>query len=509
MGIVQKDAFKTTVISYLGLFLGYVNKVVLFIWFLSTEQIGLINLILAVGLLFAQLSNLGTVYVTWRFFPFFRNAARKHYGFLLLNTLVVCFGILLFTLLFYFFQGTISNHFNSKSPLFVQYYYWIIPLGIANVFFMLFENHLRGLFQNVFTVFLQDIALRIGVTCLLLMLAFNSISFELFFILHVLIYFIPGLVSFVYLLKIGEFHFSIKSITIPKRFRKIMVYFSLFSYLNTLTTLLVISMDALMIASYLDLRQTGIYTTMINLTSALQIPYRAIVRVSSPIIAKLWKAKDMIGMQEIYEKSSAVGLFIGLLSFLCIWTCRLEFFSFLKPEFSAGMYVLFFLLIGRMVDMYCGLNGTIFSTSKKYKFDLFFTVFLCLGIFVLNLYVIPKYGIVGAAFATGLVYVIYNFARTFYIYKVYGLLPFKRSQLKLVILFFLVFALIEGISLSIPADWLLEKSISLFLIFIKCSLVIGLFVLPVIYFKMEPETANYFNKLRSQWRMKKMNSLNK
>ena len=105
MGIVQKDAFKTTVISYLGLFLGYVNKVVLFIWFLSTEQIGLINLILAVGLLFAQLSNLGTVYVTWRFFPFFRNAARRNYGFLLLNTLVVCFGILLFTILFYLFQG--------------------------------------------------------------------------------------------------------------------------------------------------------------------------------------------------------------------------------------------------------------------------------------------------------------------------------------------------------------------------------------------------------------------
>ena len=101
MGIVQKDAFKTTVISYLGLFLGYVNKVVLFIWFLSTEQIGLINLILAVGLLFAQLSNLGTVYVTWRFFPFFRNEQKKHYGFLLANSLLVLFGILVFGSLFY------------------------------------------------------------------------------------------------------------------------------------------------------------------------------------------------------------------------------------------------------------------------------------------------------------------------------------------------------------------------------------------------------------------------
>ena len=129
--------------------------------------------------------------------------------------------------------------------------------------------------------------------------------------------------------------------------------------------------------------------------------------------------------------------------------------------------------------------------------------FLCFGIFVLNLYVIPKYGIVGAAFATGLVYVIYNFARTFYIYKAYGLLPFKRSQLKLVFLFFLVFALIEGISQGIPAEWMLDKLLSLLLIFIKCTLVLGLFVVPVIYFNMEPETANYFNKLRSQWRLKK------
>ena len=491
MGIVQKDAFKTTVISYLGLFLGYVNKVVLFIWFLSTEQIGLINLILAVGLLFAQLSNLGTVYVTWRFFPFFRNAARKHYGFLLLNTLVVCFGILLFTLLFYFFQGTISNHFNSKSPLFVQYYYWIIPLGIANVFFMLFENHLRGLFQNVFTVFLQDIVLRIGVTCLLLMLAFNSISFELFFILHVLIYFIPGIVSFVYLLKIGEFHFSIKSITIPKRFRKIMVYFSLFSYLNTLTTLLVISMDALMIASYLDLRQTGIYTTMINLTSALQIPYRAIVRVSSPIIAKLWKAKDMIGMQEIYEKSSAVGLFIGLLSFLCIWTCRLEFFSFLKPEFNAGIPVLFFLLLGRVVDMYCGLNGIIFATSRKYKYDLLFTVFLCVGIYGLNRLLIPSYGIAGVGFSTGFIFVFYNVARSMYIFWAYRLNPFHWGHVKPLLVFLGVLVVYYIGVYFFPFS---SESTTIYTVIRICCievLVFGGFVFPVLWFNLESETAAY------------------
>ena len=121
MGIVQKDALRTTIISYLGLILGYLNKAFLFLIFLSAEEVGLVNLIITVGLLFAQLANMGTVYATWRFFPFFRNPERKNYGFLFLNTLVVCFGILFFSVLFFAFQSKIGSYFSLKSPLFVSY----------------------------------------------------------------------------------------------------------------------------------------------------------------------------------------------------------------------------------------------------------------------------------------------------------------------------------------------------------------------------------------------------
>ena len=135
MGIIQKDALRTTVISYLGLVLGYLNKAFLFLIFLNAEEVGLVNLIVTVGLLFAHVANLGTVYATWRFFPFFRNDSRKNYGFLLLNSLVVCFGIVLFTLIFFAFQSKIATYFSLKSPLFVAYYFWVIPLGIGTVFF--------------------------------------------------------------------------------------------------------------------------------------------------------------------------------------------------------------------------------------------------------------------------------------------------------------------------------------------------------------------------------------
>ncbi|MEY4216639.1 MAG: hypothetical protein RLZZ68_1095, partial [Bacteroidota bacterium] len=142
MGIVKKDALRTTIISYVGLILGYLNKAVLFILLLSTVQIGIVNLLITSGLFFAQLSNLGTIYVTWRFFPFFRNAEKEHYGFLLLNFLLVLFGVLLFTVLFFLFQTPITEYFVQKSPMFVDYAWWVVPVGIGHVFFLLFENYM-------------------------------------------------------------------------------------------------------------------------------------------------------------------------------------------------------------------------------------------------------------------------------------------------------------------------------------------------------------------------------
>ena len=122
MGVVQRDAAKTTILSFVGLSLGYLNKAVLFVALLTTEQVGLLNLVITVSMLFAQLSNLGTIYSTWRFFPFFRNESKGHYGFLLMNILLVLIGVSIFAFLILAFNGPIVEYYNKKSPLFTSYY---------------------------------------------------------------------------------------------------------------------------------------------------------------------------------------------------------------------------------------------------------------------------------------------------------------------------------------------------------------------------------------------------
>jgi O-antigen/teichoic acid export membrane protein len=483
MGIIKKDALRTMVLSYLGLILGYLNRGVFFILFLTSTQIGLINLIVSVGLLFAQCANLGTVYAVWKFFPFFRNKEKNNHGFLLLTSIIVSLGVLLFVCIAVLFKDAINIHYQEKSKEFVQYYYWIIPIGIGNVFFLLFDNYLRGMYKNIIGVLSNEIITRLITLFLLLLYGIHFISFEIFLTLHFIVYFIPAIILLFYLLKKNEIQFSIKSIQIPKRFKKIILAFSLYNYLNSLGALVVVTLDSLMIASYIGLKETGIYTQIIFLTSALMIPYRSIVRVGSPLVSVYWKNKDLHKMKELYQRISSVSLFIALFLFLLIWMNINDLFSFLPKEYTIGKWVFLFLMIGKMLDMYFGINGVIFLTSKKYKFDIIFTIVLIAVVYLLNLIFIPKYGIIGTAISTSISFVIYNIGRLLFVYFAYKIHPFTLKQVYLILVFvltlfsyYLIFPLTSNPIINILFQ-------SVYLLFTFCS--------TLYFFNLEPNTKEY------------------
>ena len=87
---------------------------------------------------------------------------------------IVSVGALLVTALFLVFRSSIESIYIEKSPLFLQYYYWVIPLGLGYLMYLVFEVYLRALFKNIISVFALDIVLRLAVT-LLLFLFWNDI----------------------------------------------------------------------------------------------------------------------------------------------------------------------------------------------------------------------------------------------------------------------------------------------------------------------------------------------
>src|SRR5690606_8627467 len=109
-------------------------------------------------------------------------------------------------------------------------------------------------------------------------------SFDVLLISFALSYVLPVLVLLVYLTYLGELQFLRFKSSIPKRLNRILLQYGMFSYLNSLGAIAIVTIDATMIASMIGLAGTGVYTTVQFITSALQVPFRSLYRVSAPFI---------------------------------------------------------------------------------------------------------------------------------------------------------------------------------------------------------------------------------
>lgn len=490
MGIIQKDALRTTIISYLGLILGYINKGVLFVIYLTDAQIGLLSLILTVGLLFAQFSNLGVAYSVWRFFPFFRSKENRNFGFFQLSMLVTLIGIVVFLILSIVFKDLICSWYVEKSKEFTDYYYWLLPIGISYSLFQTMDNFLRSLYKNVVSVIATELLMRLLVTGAIVLYAVGMIDFFTLLVLHSLSFVIPTLVLIVQLFKNKELHLKISDIAIPRRFKKILLTYSLFSYFNFIGILLVISLDIIMVASMVGLAETGVFSTIVYIVSGLLVPYKSLLRISAPFIARYWKERNMVEMKDLYTRISSISLVIGFFVFLVFWVNRTELFHFLRESFHAGIPVFLILMIGRLVDMYCGINGAIFITSKKYKYDLIFTVVLLVSVVGLNFVFIPLYGMYGAALSTTIAYVLYNVARLVFVFYVYDLHPFKKAHLYTIMVFLVSLLIMEQMPVFFGNE--------LISIGLKGILVVTTFIMPIYLLKLDADVVGYLNKIRKK-----------
>jgi len=424
MGIVQRQSLWLTVISYGGAVLGVINKGLLFTNFLSTDQVGLTNVLTTVAILYAQVAALGIVNVGMRFFPYFENREKKHNGFLFWGNCIILGGFLITMVVFLLFKPYVVKNFRDQSPMLVEYYSYLIPLAFAMLYFQFFDSYLRAILKTIVATFLNEIFVRVLQTICVSLYAFKLIDFHQFVILYIISYFALTMILVVYMVYLKQFHIMpVKSKLFKRMFRAIIVY-GAFTVLSSLGAAILKSIDSIMVAGMLDLSKAGIYTVIFTLPAIITMPYRSIQRTTYPLIARFWKKRDTKSIYELYHRTTLITMIIGGILLIGMWTNLGFIFSFMPKAYSDGSYVFLFLAIATYVDMVTGLNGVILVTSKKYKYDFWFLMLLVVLTIVMNLVFIPLYGITGAAMATSLSLIIYNIARSLFVQYFFKMQPF-------------------------------------------------------------------------------------
>lgn len=430
MGIVRKQSVQSSIILFLGALLGFVNKGPLFTNFMSEEEVGLANLLLTTAIMFAQFSSMGFVNVTMKYFPYFKDKPRGHHGFLVWILSAPLLGFLFVTLHFLLLKPWIVALYEEKSPLFVHYYYYILPLAFFSLYFNLFEIYLQSLFKTVISVFLREVLQRILIAVCILVFAAGWIDLEQFIILYVSLLSSTTLVLVGYAAWLGQVHLRWPRSWRFHRLWRRMLNFGLYSFISNISAILAYNLDSLMLAEIVGLAAVGIYTTGYYISAMILIPWRAISRITGPLVAEHWKNGDMVAMDKLYKRTALINTLLGVFLFVLLMA-NLHNLERIMPASYANFWIILVCGITRVVEMVTGLNGYILQVSRYYKWDTIFNTGGIVVMFLMNLWLIPIYGALGAAISVGTFLCASNLFRVGFVWYKLEIHPFTTNGMLL------------------------------------------------------------------------------
>ncbi len=428
MGIIERQAIKGTIFLYLGAAIGFAITIFLSYAF-STEQNGLLKLLISYSLLFAQFGTLGFNNVSARLFPYFRDKTKQHNGFFFILLLVLIVGFILTLILFLILKPLIIKENIDTSPLFVDYIYYILPLLFFTLMLSLLDRYYTMLYNAVIGIFLKEFLVRVFVISFIVLFYIDIITFPIFVGLYIFSYCSPAIIIFISLWREGEISFKPQLSFIGNKLGKSMASVSFFGLLVGFSTLAVLQIDSIMIGSMIGLSATGIYAITFHFGTMVKIPSRALMKISGTIVADAWKNNDLKTIDTVYSKSCLNQFIIALYVFLGIWVNIHNVFDILPPEYEAGKWVIFFIGLTNVIDMLSGGNIVIISTSRHYRVLTLFMFILLISLVLTNYFFIPWLGITGAAIASSLSALLNTGLKVGFIWKKYKMQPYNFRYL--------------------------------------------------------------------------------
>jgi O-antigen/teichoic acid export membrane protein len=235
-----------------------------------------------------------------------------------------------------------------------------------------------------------------------------------------------------------------------------MARFNLPVTLADLVYALLTSLDVLMLARFVDEAVVGLYVLARRLASILLKAPQAFDAIFSSVVIELSTQQRHAELADRFVTVSRWILTMNLPIAVCLLLVGdsiLQLYGSSKLGQSAdlelALQVLFMLAVGMMLQSVFAVVEPLLAMSGKPGLN-FLNNILWLGVnAALNLWLIERYGAVGAAIGAAIAMLLVSLLRIIEVYAFRGIFPFRRAQLK---------PLAAGIGAALPT-WLLRDAI--------------------------------------------------
>lgn len=412
MGIIAKQSIRGTIVTYLGIAVGVVTTFFVLTRFLTTEEIGLARVLIDAATLFIGLAQLGTNASIIRFYPYFREkGSEEDHGFFFWASVVPFIGFVVFAIIYWACRVPLGAWFGDKSPLFVEYYYFVLPLAFFMLYQTICESTCNVLMHIVVPRAVRELIVRVGLLTIYLLYAFKVLSMDGLVIGLCVNYAVAALINMLYF-------FSLKPIRLRPDWtflrenkalvRRYLTYTG-FLLLSAVTTVLAPTLSSFFVTAKMGLDSTGIFAIATYMAVMVSVPSRSVAAIASPQLARAIKEQNREECSHLINQVTRNMLLIGGFILLAMWV-NIDLIFHILPNgatFAQAKNVVLILGVSQLVLATFTICYTTLNYSRFYAFSLFISLALTISALMLNNYLVPLYGMNGAALSNLLSYGLY------------------------------------------------------------------------------------------------------
>ena len=412
MGVIAKQSIRGTIVTYLGIAVGVITTFFVLTRFLTTEEIGLARVLVDAATLFIGLAQLGTCASVIRFYPYFKEKeSNEDHGFFFWAMVVPFIGFVLFALIYWACRVPLGAWFGDKSPQFVEYYYFVLPLAFFMLYQTICESTCNVLMHIVVPRAVRELVVRVGLLVIYLLYAFRVISIDGMVIGICINYAVAAVINLCYF-------FSLQPIRLrPDRsflrenkglVRRYLVYTG-FLLLSAVTTVLAPTLSSFFVTAKMGLSNTGIFAIATYMAVMVSVPNRSVSAIASPQLAQAIKEQNREECSFLIRQVTRNMLLIGGFILLAIWL-NIDLIFHILPNgatYATAKNVVLILGVSQLILGTFTICLTALNYSRYYAFSLIWSLILTVSAIMLNNYLVPRYGMEGAALSNLISYGLY------------------------------------------------------------------------------------------------------
>ena len=411
-----------------GLMSGYVLTLIIANLF-GADGLGDYVLSITVLRLFTLLSKLGLDTTSIKFIASFASQNKWTSIFKFRNKVVFILIIssIFFSFLLYTLSQPIADLINAQVKYIKLNSFFILPMS----FFMLHYQSLRGLKRiaefSFFYRMSQSLFTVVSVLIIYYFIQDNEVPIYAYLV-SLLLVSVLAFLSFRYNLNKKSYgkesaemqilkYSQILKISIPLMFAQSVQFIMAWT-------------DKLMLGSMTTTVDVGVYHTAFKLSMFAAVALMSVNSIASPKFAEMFAKKDFLGLKKVVHQSTKMIFWFSFPLVIVFFMFPDFLLGLFGEEFKVGVTAFIFLSCGRLISSFSGSVGNILQMTGNQNI---YAIILLIGAIlnvVLNLILIPLYGINGAAIASMSSLIVWNLSMVLVVKQKFGFYTFYIPFIK-------------------------------------------------------------------------------